>query len=64
MAFILAIREPVNRPPISYSTSVIKIMDGLDKSSYNILISNNPPLDPRSNKLKQGPKKQLVYLYI
>ena len=52
MAFILAIREPVNRPPTPHSTSAIKIMDGLDKSNYNILISNNPPLDPGSNKLK------------
>ena len=57
MAFILAIREPVNRPPTPRSASVVEIVDGLNKSSYSILISNNPPLDPGFNKLKRGPKE-------
>ena len=57
MAFVLIIREPVNRPLIPRSTSIVKIVDGSDKSSYNILISNNPLLDPSSNELEQGPKK-------
>ena len=52
MAFILAIREPVNRPPTPRSTSAVKIVDSLDESNYNILISNNPPFNPSFNKLK------------
>jgi hypothetical protein len=56
--------EPVNRLPIPCSTSVVEIVDGLDESGYGILISNNPPLDPSSNKLEQGPKERLVYLRI
>ena len=52
MASVLIIREPVNRPPTPRSTSAVKIVDSLDESNYNILISNNPPLDPGSNKLK------------
>jgi hypothetical protein len=64
MASVLVIREPVNRPSTPRSTNIVEIVDGLDKSGYNILISNNPPLDPGSNELEQGPKKQLVHLYI
>jgi hypothetical protein len=57
MAFVLIMREPVNRPLIPRFISVIKIVDGLDKSSYSIPISNNPLLDPSFNKLEQGPKE-------
>jgi len=57
MASVLAIGEPANRPPTPRSASVVKIVDGLDESGYSILISNNPPLDPGSNKLKRGPKE-------
>jgi hypothetical protein len=64
MASVLVIGEPANRPSVPYSTSIIEIIDSLNESSYSILISNNPLLDPGSNKLKQGPKKQLVHLYI
>jgi hypothetical protein len=64
MAFVLTIREPVNRPFTPRSTSAVKIIDGLDESGYSILISNNPPLDPSSNKLKWGLKERLVHLYI
>ena len=64
IASVLIIREPANRPPTPRSASAVKIIDGSDKSSYNIPISNNPPLDPSSNKLKQGPKERPVHLRI
>jgi hypothetical protein len=57
MASVLAMGEPANCPPIPRSTSAVEIVDGLDESSYSILISNNPPLDPGFNKLKRGPKE-------
>jgi hypothetical protein len=52
IAFVLIIGEPVNRPPIPRSASIIEIVDGLDEFSYSILISNNPPLDLGFNELK------------
>ena len=57
MASVLVIGEPVNRPSIPRSASIVKIVDGLNESGYSILISNNPPLDPGFNKLKRGPKE-------
>ena len=57
IASVLIIREPANRPPIPCSASVVKIVDSLNKSSYSIPISNNPPLDPSFDELKQGPKE-------
>jgi len=57
IASVLVIGEPVNRPPTPRSTSAVKIIDGSNESSYSILISNNPPLDPGFNKLKRGPKE-------
>jgi hypothetical protein len=45
VAFVLIIGEPANRPLTPRSASAIKIVNGLNKSGYSILISNNPLLD-------------------
>jgi hypothetical protein len=52
MASVLAIGEPVNRPPVPRSTSIVEIINDLNKSGYGIPISNNPPLDPGFDELK------------
>jgi hypothetical protein len=58
------IGEPETRYSISRPTSVVDIVDGSDENSQGILITQDPSINPNSNKPEQGPKERPVHLRI